>query len=347
MIKIHDFFAVLRNNHTYFYFSLANFFCFCYNKIAMSDLTKIISPLTFINTTYTKDTFDMSGFHKHESLEIVYVASGSIQMSYQTTKDAPLKQITLHENQFMIIRPRIRHFQCVPQEARMMVLELRHTNPHVDIENFIINSDFISMIPMAKTLLQKLGDVTIVTDIHDVKRIMKKVLKLLYEAQHNNADEYFSVYYELFLKQFAIEICKCISVKTTKRYNRYIQYVLSFIQKNYGNPITVQQIAENLNLSAVYLNNVFKKEIGTSIQSHLISVRIQQAQELLLEQNFTVSAVAKKVGYQNLRSFEVTFLKKVGVSPSQYQKKKASDGFILWKNHADESVAVDISPEND
>jgi two-component system response regulator YesN len=118
---------------------------------------------------------------------------------------------------------------------------------------------------------------------------------------------------------------------------------LSFIQKNYGNEISVAQIAKNLDLSPVYLNSVFKKELGKSIQEHLISVRIEKAKNLLLEQTQTISAVAKRVGYKSLRSFELAFFKRVGVSPTAYQAQHKLNGFILWKNHQDDSIAVDIA----
>ena len=310
----------------------------------MSELMQKLFPLTFINTPYTRDTYDMTSYHEHESLELVYIASGSIQMMYFKSKhDMQPKTVTVHENQFMIIRPGVRHIQCIQNQAHMMVLELRHDNPHLPADAYITSSDFISLIPEAKQVLQKLDCVSVFTDLQDVKRIFGKVLSLLYNNQHGKADEYFSVYYELYLKQLFVEIFKCINTKTDVKYNRYIQYVLSFIQKNYGNPIAVSQIAENLNLSPVYLNSVFKKELGQGIQEYLISIRIEKAKKLLLEQTQTISAVAKKVGYKTLRSFELAFVKRVGISPTAYQAQHKLDGFVLWKNHQDGSIAVDIT----
>ena len=307
----------------------------------MSDLTKILLPLTFINTPYTRDTFDMADYHKHDSLELVYIASGHITMSYFKQKNEPPKTITVHENQFILIQPGVKHFQSVQSKAHMMVLELRNSNPHVPVNTLIANSEFVSLIPSAKNFLQKMEGVQVFTDIHDVKRIFGKILTLLYNNQHGQSDEYFAVYYELYLKQLFVEIFKCINTKMDTRYNRYIQYVLSFIQKNYGNDVTVAQLAENLNLSPVYLNSVFKKEIGVTVQEYLISVRIEKAQKLLVEQTLTVGAIAKKVGYNTLRSFEVAFLKRVGVSPTEYQKSHKPNGFVLWKHHQDGSIAVD------
>lgn len=310
----------------------------------MSDLTQKLFPLTFINTPYTRETYDMKNYHKHESLELVYIASGSIQMTYfKSASDIQPRSITVHENQFMIIRPGVKHIQCIQDKAHMMVLELSHDNSHVPADMFITNSDFVALIPSAKQAIQKLDCVSVFTDIQDVKRILGKLLTLLYNNQHGKSDEYFAAYYELYLKQLFVEIFKCINTKTDGKYNRYIQYVLSFIQKNYGNEISVAQIAQNLDLSPVYLNSVFKKELGKSIQEHLISVRIEKAKNLLLEQTQAIGAVAKKVGYKTLRSFELAFLKRVGVSPTSYQAQHKLDGFVLWKNHEDGSIAVDIA----
>ena len=310
----------------------------------MNNLAQKLFPLTFINTLYTQENFDMDSFHKHESLELVYIASGTIQMNYfRSQTDTQPKTLTVHENQFMIIRPGVKHIQCVPNKAHMMVLELRHDNSLIPVDTFIANSGFVGLIPSAKQLIQRLDCVSVFTDIHDVKRSLGKLLTLLYNHQHEKSDEYFDAYYELYLKQLFVEIFKCINTKTDAKYNRYVQYVLSFIQKNYGNAISVSQIAQNLDLSPVYLNSVFKKEIGASIQEYLISVRIEKAKKLLIEKTQTIGAVAKKVGYKNLRSFEMMFSKLVGVSPTVYQRKHSPDGFVLWKNHQDGSVAVDIA----
>lgn len=304
-------------------------------------------PLTFINTPYTHETFDMTRYHEHETLELVYIASGAIQMSYYKTKHDPQpKTVTVHENQFMIIRPGVKHIQCIQNQAHMMVLELRHDNPHLPADVYITGSEFVALIPEAYQVLQKLDCVSVFTDIQDVKRIFGKLLALLYNNQHGKTDEYFAVHYELYLKQLFVEIFKCINTKTDVKYNRYIQYVLSFIQKNYGNQIAVSQIAQNLDLSPIYLNAVFKKEIGQSIQEYLISVRIEKAKKLLLEQTQTISSVAKKVGYKTLRSFELAFIKRVGISPTAYQAQQKLNGFVLWKNHQDGSIAVDITLAN-
>ena len=310
----------------------------------MSDLSKILLPLTFINIPYTKETFDMADYHKHDSLELVYISSGSIQMSYYRSKnDVQPKTITVHENQFILIQPGVKHFQSVQTQARMMVLELCHANPLIPVNTMIANSEFVALIPSAKSFLQKMDGVTVFTDIHDVKRIFGKLLTLLYDHQHGKSDEYFTAYYEIYLKQLFVEVFKCINVKTDGKYNRHIQYVLSFIQKNYGTEISIEQIAQSLDLSPVYLNSVFKKALGISIRDHLIAVRMEKAKKLLLEQNLTISATAKKVGYRNLRSFESTFFKKIGQSPTDFIKQHRRDGFVLWKHHADGSIAVDIS----
>ena len=337
-------FVFLRNQHIFFCFLLEFFGFIWYNGGTMSELLQKLYPLTFINTPYTRDTYDMVNYHEHKSLELVYIASGSIQMTYFKSKnDSQPKTVSVHENQFMIIRPGVKHIQCIQNQAHMMVLELRYEDSNLPADLYISNSGFVSLIPGAKHVLQKLDCVSIFTDIQDVKRIFGKLLTLLYNNQHGKSDEYFGVYYELYLKQLFVEIFKCINTKTDVKYNRYIQYVLSFIQKNYGNKISVAQIAQNLDLSPVYLNSIFKKELGKSIQEHLISVRIEKAKKLLLEQTQTIGAVAKKVGYKNLRSFELAFQKRVGLSPTAYQAQHKLDGFVLWKNHQDGSIAVDIA----
>lgn len=307
----------------------------------MSNLAQLVSPHTFIDMHYTKDTLDMS-FHRHESLEICYIASGAMNMSYRTGDSEPLKNIAVYENQFIVIRPGILHSQTT-QDAHMLVLELWPTNPAKPVNVQIANSEFFSLMPSGKNFFLNLEPLTILTDAHEVKPRLKRLLHLLYDVQHGNATEFYTAEYDVYLGHVFLEICKCAASTTVRRYNRYIQYVLSFVQNNYGQQITVKKLAENLSLSPVYLNSFFKKEIGTNIQDYIIDVRIRNAIKLLFEQNYTVTAIARKVGYRNLRAFEIAFIKKTGFSPTEYCRRNNPTSFVLWKHHDTEFVGEDLA----
>ena len=93
-----------------------------------------------------------------------------------------------------------------------------------------------------------------------------------------------------------------------------------YIQNNYANQISLEEVADAINLSAAYLSNMFKKEMGMNFSDFLISCRIEAAKELLKTTDLPIADVASRVGYTDSRYFSKTFVKVVGLKPSTYRK---------------------------
>lgn len=102
----------------------------------------------------------------------------------------------------------------------------------------------------------------------------------------------------------------------------YVEEVLRFIEGAYCDPITVQDIAEHLNLNRSYLHRLFKSAMGTSIQNYLLDYRIRRACTLLKNTDLPVHVVAHSVSYQDALHFSKLFHQKKGVSPSEYREQK-------------------------
>ena len=84
--------------------------------------------------------------------------------------------------------------------------------------------------------------------------------------------------------------------------------------------ISLNQLAELVEMNASYLSSVFKKETGMAYSEYLIQCRIKQASRLLAETSLSVSEVAYRSGYQDARYFSKQFSKQVGLKPSEYRK---------------------------
>lgn len=103
--------------------------------------------------------------------------------------------------------------------------------------------------------------------------------------------------------------------------NLYVSKSISYIQKNYQNPITVKEIAEYLSLNRSYLTEVFMKTIHFSPQHFLMKFRITKATEFLVNTDLTIENIAYSCGYSNVYSFSKAFKKVTGCSPAQYRKQ--------------------------
>ena len=99
----------------------------------------------------------------------------------------------------------------------------------------------------------------------------------------------------------------------------YIESVIDYIQALYMHNITVEGIADEMNLNRRYLSRIFKNQTGKTIQEYLIDVRLDEAKTLLSEGN-SVSSAARLSGYVDECNFSKMFKKKFGVSPGKWRE---------------------------
>ena len=84
---------------------------------------------------------------------------------------------------------------------------------------------------------------------------------------------------------------------------------------------SIEQIAEQLSVSQRYLSDTLKKETGKTSTEHLQLYLIDEAKNLLLKPNKTISEVAYELGFEYPPYFTRLFKKKEGISPSVYREK--------------------------
>ncbi|MBR6680313.1 MAG: AraC family transcriptional regulator [Clostridia bacterium] len=101
----------------------------------------------------------------------------------------------------------------------------------------------------------------------------------------------------------------------------HVAEAVKYINANYCRRLTVEEVAAECFVSAHYLSNIFKREMGFSPQNYIVGVRIKRAKELLAIENLSITDIANSVGYADVLAFSKIFRKNVGVSPSVYRAR--------------------------
>lgn len=91
-----------------------------------------------------------------------------------------------------------------------------------------------------------------------------------------------------------------------------------FKKENTGLP-TVKQLAEQVNLSAGYLGDLLKKETGKSAQDHIHFYLIEEAKNVLLSTDKSVSEIAYALGFDYPQYFNKLFKQKTGKTPVEFR----------------------------
>ena len=102
---------------------------------------------------------------------------------------------------------------------------------------------------------------------------------------------------------------------------RRMEVALSYIDKNYKQQITLDELAEKCFTNKYYLSHLFTRVQGVSIGKYIIDKRIMESKRLLDENKLSVADVAASVGFHDPSYYCRVFKKETGLTPSDYRKR--------------------------
>ena len=95
------------------------------------------------------------------------------------------------------------------------------------------------------------------------------------------------------------------------------------MDREYAEPLNVEALARDVNMSAGHLSRQFRLAYGESPYSYLMTRRIERAMALLRRGDLSVTDVCFEVGCSSLGTFSTRFTELVGVPPSVYRQQAA------------------------
>ncbi|WP_127579333.1 helix-turn-helix domain-containing protein [Paenibacillus koleovorans] len=101
-----------------------------------------------------------------------------------------------------------------------------------------------------------------------------------------------------------------------------IHFVYDYLEEHYEKDITLDAIADKLNISRSYLSTYFKEKTGIYFVDYVNTVRVGKAKKLLARPDIRIQDAASMVGYQNINSFNRMFKKFTGMTPSEFRKNE-------------------------
>lgn len=99
----------------------------------------------------------------------------------------------------------------------------------------------------------------------------------------------------------------------------YADFLLEYIQKNYGKCIRLKDLSVVTHLSTTRLSVLFKEKTGLSFTNYLISFRMNAAKEMLRETDLQLKDIALRCGYEDYSQFTKMFKKTTGFTPQKYR----------------------------
>lgn len=156
----------------------------------------------------------------------------------------------------------------------------------------------------------------------DLAQQMKE--EMLYITNHSHESPFHLIgHLYLFLDYLTRSNASPIQTKGGRMRDFYVKEAVTFIEQNFQNDITVEDIAAFCNLNRSYFGKIFHDTVGKSPQEFLISYRMSKAGELLKMTSLSIADIGNAVGYPNQLHFSRAFKNVYGVSPRAWRYEQS------------------------
>lgn len=157
-------------------------------------------------------------------------------------------------------------------------------------------------------------------------------------VNNNSKDIFYQIYHEvnsnkIFGKSMANSLAAIFIIKMLRKYedkitvhherkiNRQIDYLKQYIDNNYSENITLEELSALAYMNKFHLISEFKQSYRITPIEYLILKRIEISKNLLISTNHSMEEISAMVGFNSQSYFNQVFKKKCGLTPSQFRKK--------------------------
>jgi xylan 1,4-beta-xylosidase len=278
--------------------------------------------LVTISIMNNKSNFD----HAHRDIELIYVIKGNLQVKVNN------EILNMNSSDFLLVNSNEFHSFQSDKDSLFVVIHF--------------NFSELSSLLVQKKLLFTCNSIKHASPYDQELRYVIEDLLTIYMKQDNNvlveflekALKLISILKINYLKNRNLEIGN----STVKNQNERLTDIIEYIQSNYRDPVTLEELARLHYISVPYLSKIFKKQTGKTFSQYLSEIRLAYAVNELENSNKPITRIALDNGFPYLAAFNRVFYEYYHLKPVEYRKKMAK----LTKNEEDDTAESHYQEEN-
>jgi AraC family transcriptional regulator, melibiose operon regulatory protein len=274
--------------------------------------TEELLPVKIIYHSYDEAVYIPN--HWHESIEISYVLSGTIDGLYVDGRT-----YSSREGDIVVINSNSIHSFTVERGTGRRALTvfippelLKEKGLKIDDIAF----DCVSIGEQDEERLLQLQELRMILDKMTDTYVNK-------ESDHFSYVKLTALSYELLyvlLKHFQVPKDSQLVIHSKRHLDRLAQ-IFDFIKENYQQKLSLSMIADEFGITSEYLSRFFTKHIGVTILHYINAVRLEHAHRDLVNTDLSILEIALKNGFPNEKSFNRVFKSVYKLTPSQYRRE--------------------------
>lgn len=246
--------------------------------------------------------------HWHEDIQFIYMIRGNMKIHTLNTK------VNLREGEGIFINKNVVH----------LITE----NNNCNYKSFIFLDKFLKFYfgSPAQKMVESITESQVIEYIHfkdDIKwqgqvlDILKKLSCLEEEKSKFYEYEVLSLFCQLWLI-----VLKNVEIKEGNKKNilsERMQNFLQYIEENYTENISLEELSKSANVSKSECLRCFKKSLHTTPYKYIMEYRLSKAANMLRYSDKPIGNIAIDVGFNQMSHFGKCFKEKTGYSPKQYR----------------------------
>ncbi len=124
---------------------------------------------------------------------------------------------------------------------------------------------------------------------------------------------------------FVRNYCRMVRKYTLRDYSLLTRKVMTWISTDLTLDLSLNAMAELLNVNASYLSTLFKREVGIPLTDYVNRQRVELAKKLLVATDFPIKIIAEKCGVPDVYYFSRMFKKRTGCTPKVYREQAGKE----------------------
>lgn len=113
--------------------------------------------------------------------------------------------------------------------------------------------------------------------------------------------------------------------------SRAVREIVGYCSEHFAEELSLDILEDELHLSKYYISHLFSGKLGVRFNDYINALRVAHACRLLQSDDMQITEIAAAVGFSTLRTFNRSFAKFKGVTPSEFRRGRVtrSDGASL------------------
>lgn len=245
---------------------------------------------TFGNRIYNAAVYGKTewGLHFHKSYELIYCMGEGIRVGVEG------EDFFLSKGEFLLIFPYKKHEFTVQNEREKVWVGVFSEDHIKEFDKEFSQKEVDGVCFFANEATEKFLQERLLIDRAPDRYTLKGCLYLL-------------------MGQIQEKVRNCKAKKKDEK--DLIMKIISYVEENFREDITLYTLAESLGYHYQYLSRVIQKNMRLGFRTLVNQYRFDYARFLLESEGVTVTQAALDAGFQSVRNFNRVYKEKTGVSP--------------------------------